>query len=898
MENEQYIKNIKTQRENFLQGQLNWFYTRDNSIDIDELFSKLKEDNSDIDEITLLSKDIDSLHVNITLNNKNIDSINNHLYRRMDDLIILRVSLFVVILIITNLLSINSTRHLDLEREKYSSLYNSTGDAILIFNKELQHIDCNSSAIDFFGFVSKSSQQDINYQEIMPEVQDDGLNSIEKLKDVLNRLEEKQHISIQWKFKTLKNEEIITSLIIHKLEINNESFYQAVIRDIRNEMTYEEKLRAHGELLEALIDSIPDLLFYKDQNGYYLGCNQAYADFRGINKNQIIGHKDSETRPLEQALKYQKQDKYVLESGNTSDEEEWISYPDGQGKYTYTIKSPLYNKKGEMLGIVGASRDITDQYLNHQRIIESRDLLNETQKLGHIGSWVWNIETDEIKWSDEIFRIFGYSPQIFIPTYAKFLSLLPPDDRVIVDSAVKIAVETGEEYIVEHKITRPNGEIRIVKERGEVKYNQDGLPIKMIGSVLDITSFKTVEKDLEKYKVHLEDLVAERTAELNTAKSEAEHANRVKSRFLANMSHEIRTPMNSILGFINLVLDTNTLSDTNSNYLKTASTSAQNLLEIIDDILDISKLEAGKLSIDESNFYLPNLIHECVDTFKPLADSKKLKLTAEIVNNMHIWLVGDKLRIRQVVINLMSNAIKFTTKGHIKVLVKNREPNSYTISIEDTGIGIPKEKIETLFSPFNQVDNTIARKYGGTGLGTTISKELITLMGGDIDVTSRIGAGSTFTITLPLIEGISQSEKNITYKHSKRTINSNGYSILAVDDVEENLELVNIRLRREGYSVQTATNGVEALDLYKQKPFDIILMDVHMPVMDGLSATKEIRKKEFNSERHTPIIALTASVMESENRRCIQAGMDYVIGKPIDFTELSKVLKSALYTKV
>lgn len=894
----QYIEDVLELKNRNINNQLNILYpTLGEPPNIEELINTIKTLNSDIKHIEVLSLSTNGIEVDIIYNDES-EPLDSQLYNNLNEMMLKTLILFMSIILLLNFISIQRTKNLERERKRYKALYNSTGDAILIFDEELNHIDCNSSALNFFGLVNKPTLLNMKYIEIMPERQPDGSTSEIKLKQLLSRLNHNQHLSLQWKFKTRKNEEVLTSLIIHKIIFNGETLYQAVIRDIRNELTYEEKLKAHGELLEALIDSIPDLLFYKDLNGYYLGCNKSYAEFRGLNKNQIIGYKDIEKYTPEMLKKYTAQDLHVITTGEVSDEQCWITYPDGGKFYTHTIRSPLYNKKGEMLGIVGSTRDITDQYLNQKKIRENRDLLKETQKLGHIGSWVWDINTNEIQWSDEIFRIFGYAPQIFIPTFEKFLSLIPEDDRVIVDSTVKLSLETGEEYIVEHRIVRPTGEIRIVKELGEIHYNNQGEPIHMIGSVLDITSFKEVERDLEKYKVHLEDLVAERTEELYRAKKEAEDANRIKSRFLANMSHEIRTPMNSILGFINLVLDSNTISNTNLNYLKTASTSAQNLLEIINDILDISKLEAGKLSIEESDFDLPDLINECIATFKPLASSKELDLRVKISPEMECWLVGDKLRIKQVIINMISNAIKFTHQGYIEVLISKISANNYSITINDTGIGIPEKHLETLFSPFNQVDDSTAREYGGTGLGTTISKELITLMSGNITVSSEVGHGSSFVITLPLIVGTKIEEK-ITYKPPVYNTTSNkDHSILIVDDVIENLSLVEIRLKKQGYKITTATDGNQALSLYNKQDFDIILMDVHMPVMDGLKATKEIRNIEEQSTKHTPIIALTASVMESENRECFEAGMDYVIAKPINFNELSEVLHDNLLTRI
>ena len=412
------------------------------------------------------------------------------------------------------------------------------------------------------------------------------------------------------------------------------------------------------------------------------------------------------------------------------------------------------------------------------------------------------------------------------------------------------------------------------------------------------------------FNAFLDSLRARQKAEeeLITAKEAAIAASLAKSEFLANMSHEIRTPMNGVLGMLQLVQDT-PLTEEQRDFITTARASAEALLHLLNDILDFSKIEAGRLDLDKAPFELRSLILTLVKGFSVITNDKQIELTTAIADDVPRVLVGDALRLRQILANLVGNAIKFTEQGGICVAVKTQaqraEQVTLLFSVADTGVGVASDKLASIFDAFVQADTSVTRRFGGTGLGLTISARLVAMMGGRIWVESTLGQGSTFyfTAVFELASALPgdqtpppESGASVTMPaaNSDAGAATPHLRILLAEDNAVNQKLAVRLLTKQGYAVTVANNGREALDALAQADYDVVLMDVQMPEMDGLEAVRQIRQREHGQPHHLPVIAMTAHAMQGDRERCLEAGMDDYVSKPIKVDELLRAINAVL----
>ena len=408
-------------------------------------------------------------------------------------------------------------------------------------------------------------------------------------------------------------------------------------------------------------------------------------------------------------------------------------------------------------------------------------------------------------------------------------------------------------------------------------FNDEGDITRWVGIASDVTRRREAQRALEQ------------------AKEAAEAASRAKGEFLANVSHEIRTPMNVIIGMTELTLGTR-LRPEQREYLTAAKSSAEALLRLLNDVLDLSKIEAGKLYVENVPFSLPELIHEVLKLWEPSARQKGLQTTAQCSADLPPLVVGDPVRLRQILFNLLDNAIKFTEQGQVVVTAaleaRTGDAARVHFAVRATGIGIPEHKLANIFEAFSQADSSTSRRYGGTGLGLTISAHLVALLDGRLWVESQVGTGSVFHFALEFQVAAAPADQDKPSRRRAPLRAKNRLRILVADDNPSNRLLAARILEKRGHAVLQAGDGREALAVAEREPLDIVVMDAQMPEMDGLQATRQIRQLEKTTQTHLPIIALTASAMSGDRERCLAAGMDGYIAKPIDAQELLTLVET------
>ena len=431
---------------------------------------------------------------------------------------------------------------------------------------------------------------------------------------------------------------------------------------------------------------------------------------------------------------------------------------------------------------------------------------------------------------------------------------------------------------LEYKESRTDGSIRCLQASIWLIKDHDGNPTGFRGISRDITHRKEIERALEE------------------AKESAEAANRSKSQFLAMMSHEIRTPMNGIIGMTNLALDTK-LSDEQRESLELVKASADSLLTIINDILDFSKIEAGKLQLESVDFGLRKLIERALKPFYLRAAEKGLTLRFDVDPGTTERLIGDPIRVLQIINNLIGNALKFTDEGEVLVRVFAEESSDQHVVLHfvvvDTGIGVAAEQLKTIFESFSQADRSITRRFGGTGLGLTITSRLVNAMDGRIWVKSEPGKGSEFHFTARFLIDRASAETGLEQQLSGSIRErSKALRVLLAEDNRINQRLAVRLLEKNGHDVVVASNGCAAVEAYSNDEFDLVLMDIEMPLMDGYEATRTIRETQSISGRRVPIIAMTAHAMTGDKEKCLEAGMDGYVSKPINVAELLEAIET------
>ncbi len=696
--------------------------------------------------------------------------------------------------------------------------------------------------------------------------------------------------------------------------------FMAVESDITKEHRAREELAASEARFRALCDSSPMLVWTSDTEGGRDYFNQCWIDFTGRTLPEELGngwtqsiHRDDLWRSIET---------YVAAVGERRAFE--ITYRlrrhDGQFRTLVDRGTPRFSARGEFVGFVGACADVSEFTESRRELRLQAEHMDTTVRSANLGTWDWDIATGDIRFSEIAQTMLGYAPGELGTTIEAREELVHKEDQSQRLRAIYEHLEgKTREYRCEYRVRRKDGQWMWLLDVGRVtERDEESTPLRAMGVHIDVTESHKVE------------------SELREARLQAEAANRAKSEFLANMSHEIRTPMTAIIGYAELLGDIGDRSKAPPErlaYIDTIRRNGDHLLSIINDILDLSKIEAGKMTVERVALDPVQLLHDVESLMSAKARERSLELRIVQDTDIPASILSDPVRLRQIIVNLVGNAIKFTQTGGVTVHVSTLDPASphprMLVRVQDTGIGMSPQQVAGLFNAFQQADASTTRRFGGTGLGLRISKSLSRLLGGDVDVESVEGKGSTFSLvfdTGPLagVAMISADQGRAAFRQESAARLAKGTSaaapagsstasaapaappvvplagvrILLVEDGPDNQRLISHHLRRAGAEVTIADNGRFALEkltidatiegtLRDPAPFDLVLTDMQMPEIDGYSLARRLRAAGWR----LGIVALTAHAMEGDAQKCLQAGCDAYATKPIDRPALIEVCR-------
>jgi two-component system sensor histidine kinase/response regulator len=800
--------------------------------------------------------------------------------------------------------------------------------------------------------------------------------------------------------------------------------FVAVIDDLTERKRFERELAESDLRLRFVINNMHSVFFIKDRDGRHVMVNTFYEKATGYSVAQVLGKRDDEFFPPEVGREIIAIDRDVMNRRLQQRFEESVPHPDGTIHTYITEKLPLVDAEGEVHGLVGLATDITERKQMEMALRANEERLDLALRGANLGLWDWQVDTGEQVVNDIWIEMLGYTraelEESLGTRQERWATLVHPDDMPAIQESLHLHSHGKQPmYRAEFRMRTRSGDWKWILSTGRViERGEGGEPRRIVGIHMDIDDFKRLQLELEQ------------------AREAAESADRAKSRFLANMSHEIRTPMNAVLNLAELLLDSQ-LDSRQHQYLRVIHTSAKSLLKLINDVLDLSKVEAGRMEIESIPFHLREMMEDLSLTFGDQAARRGIELSIQIAPDVPAMLEGDMYRLRQILVNLIGNAIKFTERGEVTVFMASERVSADSggervmvkFKVRDSGIGLTQEQHSRLFEAFSQADSSTTRRFGGTGLGLAISKRLVEHLGGrGIEVDSQPGCGSTFSFAVPfgvapepvdphadklqglrvllvedspgarsayvsmlnrfgaethcvsgahaaveLFDGAEQNfdlllvdwhlpggdapglierirkqpssqplpvvalvglaspaeidrmgEMGVTTLLRKPVSagalfgaiaelmgvapqggppeeqqsptppdNSHeGVRVLLVEDNRVNQLVAQEMLKRRGFQIFVAENGRLALERLEQEAYDLVLMDVQMPVMDGLEATRHIRASEEHARRegkpgrHMPIIAMTANAMSGDERTCLDAGMDAYVAKPLNMQQL------------
>ena len=633
----------------------------------------------------------------------------------------------------------------------------------------------------------------------------------------------------------------------------------------------EIDLKLLKEVLEQSVSSI----VVTDNRGIIEYVNPAFCKVTGYSPEEAIGQNPRILKSGMQPTEYYQDMWKTLTSKRVWRGRFCNRRKDGTLYWEDAIIAPVVDKEGEITHYIAIKNDITP-FITKEKELKERVIMLESI-IKHIGIPIAFFKNTRIlQVNPAVEKLIGLPAESLIGKSSRVFFETEEEFRYFISHYYRRLLKQGS-LSFEYKRRVADGSRRCFFVTANIIHKGGKEDVETIWVGQDITPVKKLEE------------------EIRLAKERAEEASRAKSEFLANFSHEIRTPLNAIIGSLEL-LSTTSLDREQASFVRTAKSNAEMLLFLINDILDISRIEHNRLDLEETDFDLILMVEDFFQSMRPLAEKKGLKFHLRVEEDVPRYVRGDPGRIRQILSNLVSNAIKFTSKGSVRIEIEKEKEEEWghilRFTVKDTGMGIPKEKLGMLFTRFSQVDSSVSKKFGGTGLGLAISKKLCEMMGGEIGVKSVPGKGSVFWFTLRLKKGKRLEEnRDMSYLNRDRVRFSG--KILVVDDNPLNGEVLKRLLEKLGLEVDVATSGGEALERVQGNDYHLIFMDVQMPDMDGIEVTRRLRQSR-GGDVHVPVIAFTANAMREEIERCLGSGMDDYLTKPIFVDRLISILRKWL----
>lgn len=794
--------------------------------------------------------------------------------------------------------------------EKFKTIFEAANDAIFIMDYNV-FLDCNEKTLQIFKC---TRDQIISHSptDFSPEFQPDGQLSSVKAKSKIKSAFNGNPQFFEWIHCHFDKTPFDAEVSLNRILLKGEYYLQAIVRDISDRKKAERIINEAEERFNIISKNSNDVIWIRDLDMHFKYVSPSCYKITGYTVDEIMKLPYDRIASSEYAkivLDIFKEELLLegtpsIDPNRTRILEIQEVKKDGTLFWTESQVTFIRDEKGKITGILGVTRDITERKLVEDALRESEERFRiTTEKTGEL-IYEYNITTGKIIWSGAVEVITGFPQEEFKDVgIDQWGELIHPDDRQKAYEDLDKSVNTYSDYTVEYRFKRKDGNYIYVEDRGVVlPPDKKGIQ-RMFGTMNDITErkraqqiFEENEKWLkeqnEEYQAINEELIvssariAEINKELRKAKEKAEESDKLKSAFLANMSHEIRTPMNGLVGFSELLLQKNTDEETRKQYADIIKSSCNQLLSIINDVVDISKIETNQVVISERQFNLYQLLNSIQLFFIPLAEPKTLKVKLNAENIKNIDIKTDEVKLNQIISNLVNNALKFTSVGYVEIGC-NEKDEFLEFYVKDTGIGIDPKDFDLIFERFRQVDMSNTRNFGGTGLGLSISKAYVDVLGGKIWLNSEVGKGTTFFFTIPykpvVVKKVVEQVGTFNKDTSLRNVN-----ILVAEDEDVNFLYIDLVLKSLGVNVIRAENGKKAVDIMNTNPnINIILMDIKMPEMSGIEATQIIRSNNSS----IPIIATTAYALEGDKEKLLSTGCNDYISKPIRSSDLITIVK-------